>query len=168
MEEPKLYNGGLEEYSKVDIILENSALIIWIVLGAIALSFFSQIIAIVYVLAALVMIVFVLRKLLCTNCYYYGKWCHVGWGKLAALFFKKGDINKFNTGIGQTLAPATYGLLAIIPIIAIIASVIQEFSALKIGIFLGILLVSGYSGAISRKKSCSMCKMKLNCKGCAV
>ena len=87
---------------------------------------------------------------------------------LTALFFKNGDIKKFNTSIGQKLAPITYGLLTLVPLVLIIISLFQEFTVLKIAILVFLLLVSFYSGAINRKKTCAMCKMRLICPGCAV
>jgi hypothetical protein len=32
----------------------------------------------------------------CVNCYYYGKICAFGKGKISRIFFKKGDLNKFS------------------------------------------------------------------------
>ncbi len=112
------------------------------------------------------MIFIILRKLLCTNCYYYNKSCHVGWGKFTALLFKKGDIKNFNN-IGQTLAPLTYFALILIPLILIIILLIQEFTIYKIILLILLILLFLFSGLITRKKSCTKCKMRLYCKGCA-
>jgi len=169
----KLYEQGLEEYPKSGIIFGNFIMLLWIVLGTIACYFFQPLIAMIYFVFAVVMIFIVLRKLVCTNCYYYGKWCSLGWGKLSALFFKKGSIEKFSTGIGIKLAPLTYGLLTLIPVVLIIISIIREFTMIqefnisKIAVMILLLLISFYSGAISRKKSCENCKMRLICPGCA-
>ncbi|OQX20971.1 MAG: hypothetical protein BWK75_04200 [Candidatus Altiarchaeales archaeon A3] len=166
--EIKLYEPGLEEYPKSGIIVGNFMMILWIALGTIACYFFHPLIALVYFAFAIMMVFVVLRKLVCTNCYYYGKRCSIGWGKLSALFFKKGDIEKFSTSIGIKLAPLTYGLLTLVPIVLIIISIIQEFTIPKITVMIFLLLISFYSGAISRKKSCENCKMRLICPGCAV
>jgi len=163
----KLYEQGLEEYPKLGIIFGNFVMILWIILGTIACYFFHPLIALIYLVFAVIMIFLVLRKLVCTNCYYYGKWCPVGWGKLSALFFKKGSIEKFSTGLGIKLAPFTYGLLTLIPVVLIIISVIQKFDTSKIIVLILLILISFYSGAISRKKSCQNCKMRLICPGCA-
>jgi len=92
----------------------------------------------------------------------------LGWGKLSGLLFKKGNIEEFNTSIGQKLAPATYGILTLIPLILIVISIIQKFAVSKIVVLLFILLISFYSGAINRKKTCAKCKMRLMCKGSAL
>jgi len=166
--EIKIYEQGLEEYPKSGATLGNLVMILWIALGTIACWFFHPLAAWVYLVLAVIMVYIVLRKLVCTNCYYYGKWCSIGWGKLSALFFKKGNIEDFSTSIGIKLAPATYGLLSLIPIILIVISIIWQFTLTKMAVLLLLLLVSFYSGAIGRKKSCTNCKMRLICPGCAV
>jgi len=168
MEEVKFYKQGLEEYPKSSIFVGNFLMMVWIALGTIACWLFYPLIAWIYLAFAVTMVGVVLRKLLCTNCYYYDSWCCIGWGKLSALLFKKGDIKQFNISIGQKLAPLTYGLLTIIPLILIVISIFQEFSISKIVVLIFLLLISFYSGAINRKKTCAKCKMRLICKGCAV
>ena len=164
----KLYENGLEEHPKSIAVIGNVIMLLWISLGTVACWFFNPIVAGVYLAFAVVMVFIVLRKLVCTNCYYYGKWCPIGWGKLSALFFRKGSIEKFSTGIGVKLAPLTYGLLTLIPLVLIIISIIREFTVVKAAVLVLLILVSIYSGAVSRKNSCMKCKMRLICPGCAV
>ncbi len=71
-------DNGLEEYPKSGIILGNLAMLLWLVLGTIASWFFSPVAAAIYAFVAVLMVFFVLRMLVCTNCYYYGKWCGTG------------------------------------------------------------------------------------------
>lgn len=159
---------GLEEYPMKTVVAENLALLIWIALGALAASYVSMELAIAYVAFAALMLLFVLRKLLCTHCLYYGKRCHIGWGKLTALLFARGNPEEFNRGLGQKLVPVTYGLLMMVPILALIFSMVGAFTPEKLGLLIAIFAVSGYSGFVARKKSCAVCKMRCNCKGCAV
>jgi len=163
-----IFEEGLEECSKASIVLGNFVMILWIALGTIACWFLYPLIAWIYLTLAIIMVGIVLRKLVCTNCYYYNKWCSIGWGKLSALLFKKGSIEKFPTSIGIRLAPITYGLLSLIPLVLVIISIVQAFTVPKIIVLVLLLLVSVYSGFISRKKACTSCKMKLVCPGCAV
>jgi hypothetical protein len=113
------------------------------------------------------MVFVVLRKLVCTNCYYYGKWCGMGWGKLAALFFKRGSIDNFSRSIGIKLAPLTYGLLSLIPLVLGIIAAIREFTIPRVSVLVLLFLVSFYSGAVSRGKACRNCKMRTICPGAA-
>ena len=165
--EIKLYEDGLEEYQKSGIILGNIVMIFWIALGTIACSYLYLPVAWLYFAFAVTMVFIVLRKFVCTNCYYFDKWCCMGWGKISCLFFDEGSIEDFHKSTGIKLAPVIYGLLTIIPAVMIIISLILEFTVLKLVVLVLLLSVSVYSGAISRKKSCSNCKMKLICPGSA-
>ena len=167
MIEIELYQDGLEEHPKSKIIFANIMMVFWIALGTIACWFLAPLIAWIYLAIAVVMVFIVLRKLVCTNCYYYDKWCSIGWGKLSALFFKRGDIENFKTSIGLKLAPLTYGLLSLVPLILVVVSIFLQFSINKIIVLVLLLLVSFYSGSIGRKSACAKCKMKLICPGCA-
>ncbi|MBP8933659.1 MAG: hypothetical protein KBG67_04440 [Candidatus Atribacteria bacterium] len=114
----EFYEQGLEEYPKSGILLSNFVMLLWIALGTIACWFLYPLMAWIYLAFAIIMVFVVLRNLICTNCYYYDKWCCTGWGKLSALFFKKGDTQKFNSSYGLKLAPLTYGLLTLVPLIS--------------------------------------------------
>src|SRR4030042_4341532 len=110
---------GLENFRKSTIFFGNLMMFIWIILGTVAVWFIDPIFAGLYLALALIMVYIVLRKLICTNCYFYDKCCALGWGKLAAKMFKQGKVENFNESIGIRLAPLTYGLLTIIPLITI-------------------------------------------------
>ena len=166
--EVKIYEEGLEKSSKATIFFGNLLMILWIALGTIACWYLSPLAAWIYLGFAIITVYIVLRKLVCANCYYYDKLCYIGWGKISALFFKKGDIEKFDSSIGIKLAPVTYSLLTLVPLVLIVISIFQQFSINKIIVFSLLLLISFYSGGISRKKACKNCKMKLICPGCAV
>lgn len=163
-----LYEQGLEAYPKSGAILGNLVMLVWMTLGTIACRFVSPLAGWLYLAIALGMVYVVLRKLVCTNCYYYDKLCAIGWGKLAARFFKPGKIENFSTCAGIKIAPATYGALTLIPVVLLVISLFQQFTWTKILVLVFLLLISFYSGTISRKKSCARCKMRLVCPGSAV
>jgi len=167
-EQENLFEDGLEQHPLGRIIIGNLAMLLWFALGALACWYFYPILGLVYLIVAIVLVYVVLRKLVCANCYYYGKWCSLGWGKLSALMFKKGNLEKFPTSIGLKLAPATYGLLMIVPLILLIVSIIQGFSWNKIIVLILLLLVSLYSGGVGRRVACSQCKMNVICPGSAI
>ena len=154
---------GLEEYPKRTIIFGNLVMLLWLALGTLAAYFISLKVAIAYLTVAILVVYFLLRKLVCANCYYYGKWCATGWGKLSALFFPQGNIEKFGTGIGVKLAGPIYGLLSLIPLVFIIISMIQKFAIIKLIVLVLLLGVSFYSRFLSRGKACVNCKMRSIC-----
>jgi hypothetical protein len=166
-DEPKICEQGLEEYPKSGIILGNVMMLLWIGLGTAACWFFNPLAAYIYFPVALITVFGVLRWLVCTNCYYYGRWCPTGWGKLAALLFAQGSIAKFGTSVGVRLAPVTYGLLSLIPLVLGIIALVTDFTVTELVIVVLLLAVSGYSAVGNRKKSCADCKMRLICPGSA-
>jgi hypothetical protein len=162
-----IYEKGREDFPGTGIFLGNLLMVIWIALGTIACYFFNSVVAWIYLGVAVLMVFVVLRGLVCVNCYYYGKWCPTGWGKLSALLFKQGDIEKFGESIGLKLAPVTYGLLTLVPLVLGTISAVQHFSAVKPVVLAAILVIGFYSGSVARKSACAQCKMKLCCPGCA-
>jgi hypothetical protein len=163
----QIYKKGLESYPLSRVIFGNSMMLVWIRLGTIACWFIYPLVAWIYLAAAIIMIFAVLRKLVCTNCYYYGKQCALGWGKISALFFNQGSIEEFSTCAGIKAAPITYGLLTLIPLVLCIIALVQAVTALKVFVLVLLLAVSVYSGAIGRKVACTNCKMRLICPGSA-
>jgi hypothetical protein len=166
-EQENLFEDGLEQHPLGRIIIGNLIMLFWFALGALACWFFYPILGLMYFIVAFVLVYIILRKFVCVNCYYYDKWCGLGWGKLSAFMFKKGSLEEFPTSIGLKLAPATYGLLMIVPLILLIVSIIQVFSWYKIIVLILLLLVSWYSGGVGRRIACASCKMNVICPGSA-
>lgn len=166
--EIELYVEGLERYPTGTIIFGNAMILLWFALGTAACWLLSPIAAGAYFVTAVVMVYFVLRKLVCTNCHYYDKWCSIGWGKLAARMFARGDPAKFATCIGIRIAPATYGLLMLVPLVLGLVAVARDFSYTGAAVLVLLFAVSFYSGVIARRRTCAQCRMRLVCPGCAV
>jgi len=163
-----LHEPGLEQYPKSGAILGNLIMAGWIAMGTIACWFLDPIAAWIYLAVGTSMVWVVLHRLVCVNCYYYGKWCTIAWGKLAAVLFKKGDIDKFSISIGVKIAPIVYGLVTVIPIILLIVVFVDLVSAPRIVVLVLLAGLSAYSSIINRKKTRAKCKMRLTCPGCAV
>ena len=164
-EQDNLFEEGLEKHPLTRIITSNIVVVIWFILGALACWFFYPILGLVYLIVAFVLVYVVLRKLVCVNCYYYDKWCGIGFGKLSAIMFKKGRLEAFPTSIGLKVAPATYGSLIIVPLLLLLVSIIQGFSWYKIIVFVLLLFISVYSFGVGRRVLCSQCKMNMICPG---
>ena len=81
----------------------------WIISGLIfALGFyifnnFNQMAAIIYSIYAVLGIVVILPLSKCRNCYWYGKRCQIGWGKVAYFLFPKGKEEDFHLSLHFTL-----------------------------------------------------------------
>lgn len=150
------------------IVFGNIIMLLIMVIGTIAVWYLLGWWAWFYLAFSLIMVYIVLRRLVCRNCYYYDKWCALGWGKISAKIFKKGKLEDFAKSPGLKIAPAVYGLMMFIPIIAIIISIILVFDYTKVGVLILLILFSIYSAGIGRKAACSKCKMSLSCPGSTV
>jgi len=123
------------------------------------------IVSILYVLILVIMLGFVLRKHLCTKCFYYDKWCHCGWGKLSSLLYKK---DSGNYDLGGKLALPTWGILMGLPLIGMIAVVIIDKALFlqELVIFIPFLILV-IINVVLHKKDCNKCKMRFICPGSA-
>lgn len=101
----------------------------------------------------------VLRKS-CINCYYYGKRCCFGRGKLCSWIFKKGNAREFiKTKISWIHILPDF-LVAIFPIIGAVALLIINFSW-SILILIIILIILFFVGTPAiRGYSCAHCKQR--------
>lgn len=85
-------------------------------------------------LLALIFLVYVLYNELsvyregCVSCYYYGKLCAFGRGKIAKMFLKKGSPKKFTEKQVSTKDFIQSSLVSIVPLIAGIYLLIQSFT----------------------------------------
>lgn len=165
-----LYQNGIESFSNVRISLENLIIVAQVAFGALVLShirFFEwPVLAFAYAGFVILMLGIVLRKHLCTSCYYYGKKCHCGWGKLSAALFKQ---NSGNYKLGGILANLTWLIIFLLPIISFGYVLIfnrpglNNSNYLAIGGFIALAAING----VLHKKSCETCKMRFICPGSA-
>lgn len=164
----QLYQEGWEEYPKHRIILANIVMVLWLIVGSLASAALWKPAGGIFLAYAVVMVYFVMRKLVCTNCYYYDRWCNIGWGKLAARLYKQGDISQFAGCTGIKIAPFFYASLSLVPLILGVIALFFHFSWLLVLLLALLLAIGFYSGTVSRKKACTHCKMRLICPGSAV
>jgi len=89
----------------------------------------------------------------------------MGWGKLSSYVFKE---KSGNYELGMKLAGLTWGLLTIVPIIAIpVAMFLHEEFLVPGGISLTGFLAMMVVNQFGRKKGCAQCKMRYTCKASA-
>ncbi|MGD9202226.1 MAG: hypothetical protein PVI26_11725 [Chitinispirillia bacterium] len=165
----KIFEGGIEKTKIPYIIFENVlifALLFFGYSGMKSISIYEiPILSIIYILFSLSMLIFFLRKHLCTHCYYYGKSCHCGWGLLSSNLFKK---ESGNQKIGGILAGVTWGIIMILPIIVMIILIIIKEVKLKDEVLylVPFIILTGINGLL-HKIDCDKCKMKYICPGSA-
>ncbi len=97
----------------------------------------------------------------CIHCYYYGKVCGFGRGRLAALLFRRGDPRRFLDPrvCGKDVVPAL--MVALLPLTGGLFLLMEHFSLTKAGGMLALLLVYlGGNVAVRRGYACKYCKQK--------
>jgi hypothetical protein len=128
--------------------------------GAYIIYHFGLVWAVAYLLYAAWLETRVLRKS-CVNCYYYGKTCAFGKGKLCGMLFKKGDPKAFlRTNITwKDIAPSF--LVTLVPMAAGVALLVGGFSwSIAIALVLLFLLGFPVTGMIRGKLACKYCKQR--------
>ena len=162
-----MFTDGLDKFPISTVFVENLFMLLWIVTGTFICWISVPLIGWIYLTFGLSMVLCIMRILVCKNCYYHGKLCHTGWGKLSAIYCKQGELNHFGCGVSGKIIPIFYGSMALLPLIIGIISIINNFSVFRICILILFLFVVVMSSFTLRKKSCEICKMKLICPGSA-
>jgi hypothetical protein len=159
MEEVKCY----ENYPYWIIIVSNLLTLSIYTIGITIIKPLGIIWLLIY-LAYLVFLEIRLLKKSCVHCYYYGKFCAFGKGKICSLFFKKGNKEGFTGDFTwKDLIPDM--LVAIIPVIIGIVRLIMDFNwILLFLIVLLFLLVSTGNGLVRGSLACKYCRQReINC-----
>ena len=97
----------------------------------------------------------------CTNCFYWGKTCGFGKGKVSSWFFKKGDVSKFciKEMTWKDMIPDI--LLTLIPLVIGIILLILKFDfILLFELLLLILFTTMGNGYIRGRLTCKYCIQK--------
>lgn len=97
----------------------------------------------------------------CTDCYYWGKTCGFGKGKISSWIFKKGDSSRFcsKSMTWKDIIPDM--LISLIPIIVGVILLIIKFQyILLVGLLLLFLLTTIGNGYIRGSLTCKYCKQK--------
>ncbi len=111
--------------------------------GAYALAGLGIVVSVVYLLYCLAIEIRLL-KVGCVDCYYYGKRCGPGRGKLCSLLFKRGDPERFAAKQATWLDMLPDFLVLIFPLAGGIVSLVLDFSWLRLAAL--VVLVALYLG----------------------
>lgn len=157
MQEP-----GCKENYPLAIVAVSALLTLMIYgIGVYILSRFGIIWALGYVLFVLIL-EFRLIGGHCVDCYYYGKTCAFGKGRISALFYKKGNPEKF-TGMTLTWKDIVPDFLSfMIPVLAGILLLIQAFSLAVLVLIIALLFLGFAGNAFVRSRlACRFCKQRV-------
>jgi len=129
-------------------------------IGSIILSGFGIIFAVLYILYCICVEVMVIFRS-CKNCWYYGRICGLGKGKIAPLYVKKGDTKNFADRDISMVHMIPDFMVVIFPLIGGIILLILDFSlyVLVLMIVLAVLFFSG-TAFIRSTFTCKYCKQR--------
>jgi hypothetical protein len=138
------------EYTKIQLIAGNIALLLWIAVASVAFWFYNPLAFWLFLLFAAFMVFAILRRLGCSTCAYC-KSCTMGFGRLSGWFFGKRSTKDLRNKGGLVMIAIIYCLIALIPISLLAFFILQAFSVLKFAVLIGVLAFSLYSIATWRK-----------------
>ena len=149
-----------EEFPVWIPILAISVSVISYSIGAVILSGFGIIFSILYILYCIGIELMILFRS-CKDCWYYGRICGLGKGKIAPLFVKKGDTKKFADRDISMVHMIPDFMVVIFPLIGGIIWLILDFS-LYVLVLLIVLLVLFFSGTacIRSTFACKYCRQR--------
>lgn len=129
-------------------------------IGAYILAGFGLWVAILYLLYCLAIELNVVRRS-CVSCYYYGKVCCFGKGKLCALMFKKKEPRTFTERKITMLDLLPDMLVGVIPILGGIVLTVKDFSWLILALTGAVVVLSFGGTAVLRGRfACKYCKQR--------
>jgi hypothetical protein len=147
-----------EKYPLWIILLSNLVSLGIYGIGAYVMYWVGWIWLVLYILYIAFLEIKLLRKS-CTNCYYYGKNCAFGKGKLCSLFFRKGHPEEFvkRQITWKDILPDF--LVTVIPVVAGIVLLILDFEWLLLILLLVLLLLTFTgNGFIRGSLACRYCR----------
>jgi len=153
----------IKSYENFPILIHFIAVLLSLVgyiLGAYILSGFGLLIVAFYLIYCIIIELNVIFKS-CKYCYYYGKNCGLGKGKIASLFTKKGESDKFIDKKISWYDLIPDFLVGIIPLIGGLILLYNNFSVILLSLIILLLVIFfGGTGFIRSSLACRYCKQK--------
>ena len=150
----------LGQYPKRFVIVSNLQSLAIYFIGALVLWLLVPLISICYVFYCVFLEVRLLRRS-CINCYYYGRTCCFGRGRVCSIFFKKGEPERFTEKEITWYDVLPDFMVTIVPIIGGIILLTDGFSWIVIVSILALLGLGFTGSAIVRGSfACKYCMQK--------
>ena len=149
-----------QTYPKGVIVFRWIILTLAFALGIYILLDIQPMLGIIYAVCSLFALTLVLPLSRCVYCYYHGKLCNTGWGKIAAYLYVKGDeslcVERYNYAI-------LLHLLWIIPLLAFLFQLVRNKELRYLIVFLVYLLILWMEKVILKKLACKRCHQREFC-----
>lgn len=148
-----------ENYPLGTVVLSNTLSLALYGLGFYVINKLGLLFSLLYLLYVLILEYRLIKS--CANCYYWGRVCGFGKGKISALFFKKGEPSRFcmKKMTWRDLLPDM--LVSLIPLVIGVVLCILKFDFfLLLALLLILFLTTRGNGFIRGKLTCLYCKQK--------
>jgi len=147
-----------ENYPLWMVILANTLSISIYIIGAFILYGLGIIFSALYLVFCLFMEIRLLKN--CSNCYYYGKSCAFGKGRLSPHIFEKGDPDLFYQEDVSWYAVLPDFLVFLFPMVGGIILLFIEFNWITLLLIIVILILSLAGNAMIRSLTCRNCQQR--------
>ncbi len=146
----------------------STVLLRWLFLGAAfglgiyILLKFEPVLAYIYVFYGAICLTLILPLSRCVYCYYHGRRCDCGFGKVAAYLFPKKDESQYNSKYAYFTLTYLFWLL---PGLLGFIQVLRKKSLLALLVFLGFLLALLLERVVLKNLGCKNCHQREICPG---
>jgi len=102
-----------------------------------------------------------LLKKSCIDCYYFGKTCAFGKGRISCLFFRKGDSKRFSQKKASWKDILPDLIAALVPAIICIFLLFINFNILLLSLLILLIVLGSFgNGFVRGKLACKYCKQR--------
>jgi hypothetical protein len=158
-----------DTYPKHVIIIRWFILIVAFALGIYILSGIRDLFGVVYVIYSLIALTLILPLSRCVSCFYHGKLCNTGWGKVAAYLFPKGMNHAVHAEADESKYIEHYNyaillhLLWLIPLLGSFFQLLRKRGMIVLILFLAYLFILLLEKIVLKKLACKRCNQREFC-----
>jgi hypothetical protein len=149
-----------ENYPKYIIVIRWIILLTAFALGTYILADVHFALAIIYILYSLIALTLILPLSRCVSCFYHGKVCNTGWGKVAGYLFEKGDESKYVEHYNYAIF---LHLLWLVPLLVALLQVVRKRNIFALLIFVIYVFILFAEKIILKKLCCKRCHQREFC-----
>ena len=152
--------GSYERFPLSIVLLSNALAMSIYAIGACILAGFGLWVVVLYLLYCL-WVEFRILKKSCVNCYYYGKRCGLGKGRVCSLLLKQGVPSDFATKQVSWWDILPDFMVSIVPLIVGIVQLARGWSWLLIALLAALLVLSSAGNGVVRGQFlCKHCRQR--------
>lgn len=149
-----------ENYPKYIIVIRWIILLWAFALGTYILADLHFALAIIYVLYSMIALTLILPLSRCVSCFYHGKVCNTGWGRIAGYLFEKGDESKYEEHYNYAIF---LHLLWLVPLVVALLQVVRKRNIFALSIFVIYVFILLVEKIILKKLCCKRCHQREFC-----